>query len=127
MLLLSVALVLDKAELTVTKDLTLRLDILLLKLRRLGITLLHVSSSSNIYREFRSVSFLARPGGVTQINKYTHIQLKFGISSTSYWPRVDFDYSVCSMCCRVYDVGNGILIIKLQKRIAATCCVCSVT
>ena len=41
---------------------------------------------------FRAVSFFAWPGGVTQINTYTNIQVKFGISSTGCSPHVDFDY-----------------------------------
>ena len=44
---------------------------------------------------FRSLSFLVWPGGVThtntQINKYTHIQVKLRISSTGCSPHVDFD------------------------------------
>ena len=31
------------------------------------------------------------PGGVTQIHKYTHIQVKLGISSAGCSPPVDFD------------------------------------
>ena len=44
---------------------------------------------------FRSVSFFIWPGELTQINKYTHkytnIQVKIGISSTSCTPHVDFE------------------------------------
>ena len=40
---------------------------------------------------FRSASFFVWPGDVTQINTYTNIQVKLGISSTGCSPHVDFD------------------------------------
>ena len=40
---------------------------------------------------FRSASFLVWPGDVTQINTYTNIQMKLGISSTGCSLHVDFD------------------------------------
>ena len=40
---------------------------------------------------FRSVSFFVWPGDVAQINTYTNIQVKLGISSTSCSPHVDFE------------------------------------
>ena len=69
---------------------------------------------------FRSVSFFVWPGGVTQINtyinKYTHIQVKLGISSTGCSPHVDFEKacldmvqeSVCTKCqvCIVFRVAK---------------------
>ena len=68
----------------------------------------------------RSVSFFVWPGGVTQINtyinKYTHIQVKLGISSTGCSPHVDFEKacldmvqeSVCTKCqvCIVFRVAR---------------------
>ena len=39
---------------------------------------------------FRPVSFFVWPGGVTQINKYTHIQVNLEISSTGCTPNVGF-------------------------------------
>ena len=46
-------------------------------------------------QNFSSVSFFVWPGHVTQLNtqthKYTHIQVKLGISSTGCSPHDDFD------------------------------------
>ena len=39
----------------------------------------------------RSVSFFVWPGDVAQINTYTNIQVKLGISWTSCSPHVDFE------------------------------------
>ena len=47
--------------------------------------------NGSILPNFRSISFFVWPGGVTQINKCTHIQVKLGISSTGCSPHVDFD------------------------------------
>ena len=46
---------------------------------------------------FGSLSFFVWLGGMTHINKYTHIQVKVGISSTGCSPHVDFEN-------RQYDV-----------------------
>ena len=44
--------------------------------------------------------FFTWPGGVTQINTYTNIQVKFGISPTGCSPHVDFDYTQKSILFR---------------------------
>ena len=43
---------------------------------------------------FRSVSFFIWPGGMTQRNKYTHIQVKLRVSSVGCSPHVDFEKNV---------------------------------
>ena len=47
----------------------------------------------------RSVSCFVWPGGVTQINTYTNIQVKLGISWTGCSPHVDFEKKFSDIVC----------------------------
>ena len=47
-----------------------------------------------------SVLCFVWPGGVTQINKYTHIQVKLTKSSTGCSPHVDFEKKKLNSTCK---------------------------
>ena len=58
---------------------------------------------------FRLVSFFVWPRDVTQINTYTNIQVKLGISSTSCSPHVDFDNYSSNLQIFVYIFTRSFL------------------